>query len=86
MPTFLINGLVGAGGGLARCVYGYTMSDNPLPWSWKRCGGSMLSGFVGGIVTSEPMTAALAGWAASELLHKAARKIKNKRKLPENTI
>lgn len=86
MPTFLINGLAGAGGGLVRCLYGFTMSDNPLPWSWKRMGGSILSGFIGGVALPEPITAAITGWAASEVIHKAARKIKAKQKLPENTI
>ena len=90
MPIFLIYGLAGVGGGLARCLYGYTMSEDPLPWSWKRMGGSMLSGFIGGVARAlcpfpEPMTAALAGWAASEVLHKAQRKIREaKRKLPDN--
>lgn len=86
MPTFLINGLAGAGGGLVRCVYGFTLSDDRTPWSWKRFGGSIMSGFMGGVALPEPVTAALAGWTASEILHKAARKVKKKPKLPENTL
>lgn len=84
MPTMVINGLCGAGGGLVRSISGWFLTDDREKFSWKRLGGSIMSGFIGGIKMPEPISAATMGWVASEAFHKLRRKMQTK-KLPENS-
>lgn len=75
MPIIVINGLCGAGGGLVRSIYGWCTKEKRDKFSWRRLGGSIISGFVAGMAAPEPITAAALGWAGSEAIHKARRKL-----------
>jgi len=81
MPTFVINGLAGAAGGLARSLLGWARSRTKFRIKWVV--GSIVAGFIAGAVLPDPMTAAIAGYAGSDAAVKVWG-IPPRRKLPRN--
>ena len=71
MPTFLLSGLCGAGGGLVRSLLGWARGR--AKFQIKRVVESVIEGFVGGLVAPEPLSAAIAGYAASSAIGKVVR-------------
>jgi len=89
MAPLITNGIIGAGIAGIRCLSGYLLSKEKTKWDWKRFGGAVLSGFIGGAVGGtvypDPTIAGTSGWVTSEVAHKVYRKIKDRKRSVEGT-